>query len=63
MKDNEVGDKKLLIARNNKRYRKIYREIWYMSEDEESNWGTSREADIEWGTRKAMDIFDSWPYY
>ena len=33
MEDNRVGNKKLLVARDNKRYRKIYKGIWYVLEN------------------------------
>jgi len=35
VKDNGVGDKKLLVARDNKRYGKICGRLWYMSKDKE----------------------------
>ena len=36
IEDNRVGDEKSLIARNNKKYWKKYRQIWYMLNNE--NW-------------------------
>jgi len=33
------------MIRDNKRHRKIYRQIWYMLEDEELGKGISREVD------------------
>ena len=47
MKDNKVGDKELLVARNNKRYRKICRRVQYVPENEEQDRGVSREVEVE----------------
>jgi len=58
MEDNRVGDKKLLVARSDERYRKIYRWLWYVLENEELDRGTSREIEVEWDTRKVINILD-----
>ena len=63
MEDNWVGYKELLVARINKRYRKICEWIQYMSENKESDRNTSREVDNEWSARETMDIFDSRLYH
>jgi len=47
MEDNRVNNKKLLIARNNKRYWKIYGQMWYISEDKELDGGISRKVNGE----------------
>ena len=58
MEDNGVDDKKLLIAKSNKRCRKICREMWYISNDKKSNRGTSRKIESKWGSRETMDTLD-----
>ena len=63
MKDNRVSNKELLVARDYKRCRKIYRQIWYISKNKESDRNTSRKFDSKWSTRKAIDIFNSRLYY
>ena len=35
MEDSRVGDKKLLVARSNKRHRKICRGVQFVSKDKE----------------------------
>ena len=35
MKDSEVGDKELLVARSNERYRKICRRVRFVLENKE----------------------------
>jgi len=45
MEDNEIGNKKLLVARSNKECRKIYKEIQYILENEKQDRDTSREVD------------------
>ena len=61
MKNNRVGDKKLLVARSNKKYRKIYIWLWFMLENEEWDKDTIRE--VEWGTGETIDISDSRFYH
>ena len=34
MEDNGVGNKKLLVAKNNKRYKKVCKRMWLVSENE-----------------------------
>ena len=63
IKDNRIGDKKLLVAKSNKRYRKICRKIQYVSENKEQNRGTSGKVDDKWGARKAIDILNSRFYH
>ena len=58
--DNRVGNKKLLVTRDNKRHEKIY---GYMLENKKSNRDTSRKFNSKWNTREAIDIFDSRLYY
>jgi len=45
MEDNWVGYKELLVARSNKRYRKICEWIQYVLENKELDRNTSREVD------------------
>ena len=45
IEDNKVGDKKLLVARNDKKCGEIYRWIWYVLENKEPYRSTGREAD------------------
>ena len=37
MEDNGVGDKELLMAGSNERYRKICKWVWFILEDEKQN--------------------------
>ena len=43
MKDNKVSDKELLVVRDDKRYKKICKWMWHMSENGELNKDTSRK--------------------
>ena len=63
MKDNGFGNKKLLVARDYKIYRKIHGRMWYMLENKEQDRSTSREAEVEQGTRKTVDTSNSRLYY
>ena len=59
MEDNRVGNKKLLIVRDNKKCKKICKWVWYMSKNKELDKGISREVDSEQGSRKTMNTFNS----
>ena len=63
IENNGAGNKKLLVARSNKRYNKIYRWIWHVLENKKFNRNTSREVDSKWIFRNAMDIFNSRLYH
>jgi len=47
MEDDRVSSKELLVARNNKKYRKICGKIQYVLEDEELNESISRKVEVE----------------
>ena len=47
MKDNGVGDEELLVARSNKRCRKICGEIQYVPKDEKQDGIASRKAEVK----------------
>ena len=48
------------MVMDNKRHIKIYRQMWYILEDEELSRDTSRKVDGKWGFRETVDTFDSW---
>ena len=41
---------------SDKRCRKIYRWLWYMSKNEESDRSISGEVEVEWSIRKTANI-------
>jgi len=45
MKNDRVGDEESLVVRSNERCWKIYGQMWYVLENEESDRGISREVD------------------
>ena len=47
MEDNRVSNKELLVIWSNKRYRKTYREMWYMSENKEQDKSTGRKVEAK----------------
>jgi len=51
-----------MVARSNKRYREIYRWVWYVLEDEESDKGTGRKSKVEQNTSKTIDSSNSQLY-
>ena len=63
MKDNEVGDKELLVARGNKKCRKIYRRMWYVPKDEKQNRSNGREFKVEQSSGKNINISNSGLHY
>ena len=63
MEDNKVGDKKLLVARSNKRCEKIYGRLQLMSKDKELYRISSKKADGKWNHGEAVDISNSRLYY
>ena len=44
MENDRVSDEKLLMARDNKKYRKVCRWMWYVSKDEKLYRDTSRKV-------------------
>jgi len=52
-----------LVAKDNKRYRKIYEQIKCVTKDEESERGTSREVETKWDTGETMSISNSGLYH
>ena len=63
MEDNRAGNQELLVASGNKRYKKIYRRIWHILENEKSDKSTSRKVKVKWDIGKTINIFDSEFYY
>jgi len=47
------------MVRDNKRHIRIYRQMWYVSENKELNRDTSRKVDGKWGFRETVDTFYS----
>jgi len=47
IKYDRISNKELLVARSDKRYRKICRQLWYVSENEEFDRGTSKKFEVE----------------
>jgi len=47
MEDHRIGDEELLVARSNKRCRKICGRVRFVSEDEEYNRRSSKEVEAE----------------
>jgi len=50
------------VARSDKWYRKIYRQLWYISENKESDGDISEKAKVKWSSRETVDLFDGWLY-
>ena len=59
MENNRVGNKELLVARSNKRYKKICRRLQYMLENEEQNRNIGKKAEVEQNSRKAVNTSNS----
>jgi len=47
MEDSRIGNKELLVARGNKRYREICGRVRFVSENEEQNRRSSGEVEVE----------------
>jgi len=44
IKDNRVDDKKLLVARSDKRYIEVYRQVWFVLDNKELYENIGRET-------------------
>ena len=63
IENNGVGDKKILAARSNERYRKEYEEVQSMLKDEKLYGTSSEETDSKWDFNENMDTLDSGLHY
>ena len=63
MEDNRAGHQKLLVARSDKKCRKIYEEMQYVSENEEQNRRSSWKVETEQGTRETVNTSDGRLHY
>jgi len=52
VEDNRIGNEKLLVARGNKRYRKICGGLKYVSKNKEQDGRVSKKVEVEQGSGK-----------
>ena len=57
MENGRIGREELLMARNDKGSREIYRGIQYMLEEQELYRSPSRKANTKYDPRKTMEIY------